>query len=82
MNYIWDKNYEIKKETIEIGDVVINQHGTKSVVVRINEKGIILCYANMETKLPSFYIYDEDEARSSLCILTGEKYEYMKDIFS
>ncbi len=82
MEYIWNKENEINKENVEIGDEVINQHGTTSIVVGFTDKGIILCFANMETKMPSFYIYeDEKKCQYSLCIKTGEHYDYIKEMF-
>ena len=82
MEYIWNKENEINKENVEIGDEVINQHGTKSIVVGFTNNGIILCFANMETKRPSFYVYeDEKKCQYSLCIKTGEHYDYIKEMF-
>ena len=55
-----------------IGEEVRNAHGTTSIIVGFTEKEEpVLCFANSETKRPSFYVYDEYERAFSPIKKTG-----------
>lgn len=59
-----------------IGEEVRNAHGTTSIIVGFTEKEEpVLCFANSETKRPSFYVYDEYERVFSPIKKTGKTYE-------
>lgn len=64
-----------------VGEEVRNVHGTTSIIVGFTEKREpVLCFANSETKRPSFYVYDEYERAFSPIKKTGKIYEGFAEI--
>ena len=83
INVKFKRENEISRENANIGDEVVNVHGTVSIIVGIKEDTgeFILCFASSETKRPKFYVYDEHESNFNYCVKTGVTYDYIRDLF-